>query len=176
MKVLDLLDEIVEICDSSNSMPIFSNRIVIDKQEMLEIVGDIRNALPDEIQQAQFIKNERTRILDEAKQEYEILIKDAEKQRDILTDNHEITQAARARASEIEAEAEKNAMELKMYTYEYIDKLLYDIQQSVDTMNNKYIEEMYREARGALSDVTDKLSQNRSEIKELAYRLNPQGQ
>ena len=70
MKVLDLLEEIEEICDTSAGVPLM-NKIMVDKAELVEIVGDIRKAMPDEIQQAQFIKDERERILNDAKEEYE---------------------------------------------------------------------------------------------------------
>ena len=90
MKVLDLLEEIVEICDTAAGVP-FSTRIMVDKAELVEIVGDIRKALPEEIQQAQFIKDERERILGDAREEYETIIRDAEQRADILVDQNEIT-------------------------------------------------------------------------------------
>jgi vacuolar-type H+-ATPase subunit H len=170
MKVLDLLDEIEEICETSASMPLITTKIVVDKTEMLEIIKEIRQVLPDEIQQAQFIKNERQRILDEAKHEYELLIRDAEKQVEIMTDQHEITQQAKQRSREIIENAEGNAKNLKMSTFEYIDKILYDFQEKMDMLNNRYIGDMYQNLQKTFEAVGGKLSENRNEIKELAYK------
>ena len=86
MKVLDLLEEIEEICDTASGVPL-TNKIMVDKAELIEIVSDIRKALPDEIQQAQFIKDERERILGDAKEEYETIIKDAEQRAAELLDS-----------------------------------------------------------------------------------------
>ncbi|MDR1953226.1 MAG: ATPase [Clostridiales Family XIII bacterium] len=175
MKVLDLLDEIEEICETSAGMPLISNKIVIDKAEMLEIVGEVRQALPDEIQQAQFIKNERQRILDEAKHEYELLIKDAEKQVEIMVDQSEITSQAKLRARDIIGNAERNVKQLKMGTFEYIDKILFDFQEKMDLLNGQYFGEMFTNLQTTFEDINGKLLENRNEIKELAYKTQVEG-
>ena len=66
MRVLELLEEIEEIVDTAAGFPL-TGKIMVDSQELLEIVREIRAELPDEIQQAQWIKNERERIIAEAK-------------------------------------------------------------------------------------------------------------
>ena len=70
MRVLELLEEIEEIVDTAAGFPL-TGKIMIDSEELLEIVREIRSELPDEIQQAQWIKNERERIMTEAKNQYE---------------------------------------------------------------------------------------------------------
>ena len=170
MKVLDLLDEIDEICETAKTMPLFNSNIVVSRVEMEDIVKDIRAVLPEEIQQAQFIKNERQRILDEAKKEYELLIHDAEKQAEILVDQHEITEQAKAKAREILASAESNAKYLKMSTFEYIDKILYDFQEKMDMLNGKYFGEMFEGLQQTFDAIGTKLQENRNEIKDLAYK------
>ena len=57
MKVLELLDEIEEIIDTSSGFPL-TGKILVDAEELLEIVKEIRIELPDEIQQAQWINEE----------------------------------------------------------------------------------------------------------------------
>jgi vacuolar-type H+-ATPase subunit H len=170
MKVLELLDEIEEICETSASMPLISNKIVVDKSELVEIVKEIRQALPDEIQQAQFIKNERQRILDEAKHEYELLIKDAEKQAEIMVDQHEITDQAKGRSREIMTNAEQNVKKLKMNTFEYIYKILSDFQEVMDMIDGKYFADMLNNMQHTFDSINQKLDENRNEIKELIYR------
>ncbi|MDR1042693.1 MAG: ATPase [Clostridiales Family XIII bacterium] len=170
MKVLELLDEIEEICETSSSMPLISNKIVVDKAELTEIVKEVRQALPDEIQQAQFIKNERQRILDEAKQEYELLIKDAEKQVEVMVDQHEITEHAKERSKEIMTSTEQNVKKLKMDTFEYINNILLDFQQTMDMIDGKYFHEMFSNMRQTFENIGIKLEDNRNEIKDLAYR------
>ena len=90
MRVLELLEEIEEIVDTAAGFPL-TGKIMVDSQELLEIVREIRAELPDEIQQAQWIKNERERIIAEARTQYEAVIEDAQKQADTLVENNDIT-------------------------------------------------------------------------------------
>jgi F0F1-type ATP synthase membrane subunit b/b' len=102
MKVLELLDEIEDIIETSSGFPL-TGKVLVDAEEILEIIREIRIELPDEIQQAQWIKDERQRILDEAKHEYEAVLKEARVQAEALIENDDITVKAKARAEEIMA-------------------------------------------------------------------------
>jgi len=169
MKVLDLLEEIEEICDTAPGVPL-TNKIMVDKAELLEIVDDIRNALPDEIQQAQFIKDERERILNDAREEYEEMIRDAEQRAEVLIDQNEITTRARQRAREIEDNAAAGAKQLKMSTYDYIDKVLYEFQNKMAYLDDQYFGDMFSNLRHTFDGIADRLEENRNEIKELVYK------
>ena len=65
MDILMLIDEIEDIVEAGTSVP-FSGKVMIDKEEVLEIIKEIRIKLPDEIKQAAWIKEERQRILAQA--------------------------------------------------------------------------------------------------------------
>ncbi|MDR1067967.1 MAG: ATPase [Clostridiales Family XIII bacterium] len=169
MRILDLLTEIEEICDTSTGVPL-TNKVMVDKAEMLEILKEIRQALPDEIQQAQFVMAERQRIIDEAKQEYDLLIKDAEKQAEMLVDQHEITQQAKQHSNELVSTAERQCLDLKMKTFEYIDQTLYDFQDLVDQLQNKMIGEALRSVQERFDKTNDKIQGTRDEVKDLAYK------
>lgn len=169
MSVLELLEEIEEIADTASTVPLTA-RIMVDREELLEIVKDIKVSLPDEIQQAQFIKNERTRILDEAKNEHEMIIKDAEKQAELLVDEHEITTQAKHRAMELTKKTEDNIRQLKLGSFEYVDKILYEFQEKVEILNSQYFGDMFNNLQKTFEDINEKLLENRNEIKELAYK------
>ncbi len=59
---------------------------------------------------------------------------------------------------------------LKMKTYDYVDKMLYDMQAKMDELNLKYFGEMYTNLDKTFSAINQTLSDNRDEIKELAYQ------
>ena len=89
MKVLELLDEIVDIVDTASAVPL-TGRIMVDPNDILQLVKEIKAELPDEIQQAKWIKDERERILSEAKSKYETVINDAKSQAESLIENDDI--------------------------------------------------------------------------------------
>jgi vacuolar-type H+-ATPase subunit H len=144
MKVLELLDEIEDIIETSSGFPL-TGKVLVDAEEILEIIREIRIELPDEIQQAQWIKDERQRILDEAKHEYEAVLKEARVQAEALIENDDITVKAKARAEEIMGLAEKNVKNLKMSTFDYIDSILYNFQDKMEQMYATYFTDMFND-------------------------------
>ena len=169
MKVLELLDEIEEIIDTASGFPL-TGKIMVDASELLELTKEIRTELPDEIHQAQWIKNERERILGDAKVEYETVMNDAKKQADYLVENHEITIRAKKRAEDLLGITESNVKKLKMSTYDYIDNILFNFQEKMDEMNVIYFTEMFNNLERTFAGTHETLANNRDEIKDMAYR------
>lgn len=169
MKVLELLDEIEDIIDTATGFPL-TGKIMVDASELLELTKEIRTELPDEIHQAQWIKNERERILGDAKVEYETVMNDAKKQADYLVENHEITMRAKKRAEDLLSVTETNVKKLKMSTYDYIDNILFNFQEKMDEMNVIYFTEMFNNLERTFAGIHETLANNRDEIKDLAYR------
>lgn len=169
MKVLELLDEIEEIVDTSTSFPL-TGKIMVDAEEILEIVKEIRVELPDEIQQAQWIKDERQRILEEAKKEYESVITDAKRQAEVMVENDDIVVRSKMRADEIMRIAEENCKQLKLNTFDYIDSILFNFQDKMDQLNVTYFADMFNKMESTFQGVSATLIENRNEIKDLAYK------
>lgn len=171
MKVLDLLAEIEDIVDTASGFPL-TGKIMVDATELLEIVKEIRTELPDEIQQAQWIKNERDRILGEAKTEYDTIIKDAQNQAESMISQDEITVKSRQRSADLMQATESNIRQLKMSTYDYVDGILFDFQQKMDELSATYFEDMFSKLETTFNEVNATLASNREEIKEMAYRTS----
>ncbi len=171
MKVLELLEEIEEIVDTASGFPL-TGKIMVDGTELLEIVKEIRTELPDEIQQAQWIKNERDRILGEAKSEYQAVINDAKRQAEDLIDNDDIMVKAKNRAEELMRVTEDNIRQLKMSTYDYVDGILFDFQEKMDELSATYFTDMFNKLETTFNEVNVTLASNRDEIKEMAYKTS----
>ena len=54
MDVLNLLEKMEDIVEDASKLPL-SNKIMIDKEEILEVINDIRLKLPDEINRASWV-------------------------------------------------------------------------------------------------------------------------
>ena len=169
MKVLKLLEELEDIVDDATGLPL-SNKIMVDAEEIFQIVREIRLALPDDVQQAKWIRDERDRILGEAKAEYERIIREAKKQADYLVESDDITLRATKLAAEIRQDAETHARVMRMRTYDYVDKMLYDMQEKMDELNMKYFGEMYTNLEQTFTAINETLAANREEMKNLAYK------
>lgn len=129
MKVLKLLEELEDIVENGSSIP-FAHKVLVDRNEILELIKEIRIQLPDEIKQAQWIKEERQRILVEAQQEAEMVLEEANKHIMIMVNDSEITKAAQQQAQEIVAQAQVTAKELRLGARDYVDELLGQAEES----------------------------------------------
>lgn len=169
MTVLDLLDELEEIVDTAPNVPL-TGKIMVESSELLEIVDDIRKALPEDVKQAKWLKDEKERILADAKDEYEKIINEAKKQAGFLVDNNDITLKAKKRADAINDAADDYSKVLKMKTYDYLDRVLYDMQDKVDNLNVKYASQMYEYLEKSFEEINQELQKNRDELKDMAVR------
>ncbi len=169
MKVLELLDELDEIIELAANVPVV-RKVMVDPNEITEIVKEIRLELPDEIQQAQWIKNERTRILDEAKAEYDNIIKEAEEKANALVEQDEITVKAKQRAEEILRIAKENCSVMKMSILDYTDGMLYNLQEKVDQMYATYFTDMYDDLQSTFEKINTNIANSRNEVKDQIYK------
>jgi len=123
MEILSILETLEDLVEKSVTVP-FSGKCLLDKEEILEIIKEVRLKIPDDIKQAKWVTEERQRILLEAQKEANNILKDAESKISSLVDEHEITRKAYDQANDIVGTAQKNAKEIRMGTREYADSVL----------------------------------------------------
>lgn len=157
MEVILLLDALEDILDKANTIPL-SSKIILNKEEMLDIIKDIRIKIPDEVKQAQWIKEERQKILMEAKKEAEgvrnecedklsrikeerqRVLAEAEKEAEIirqeadkrlmsLIEESEIVKRANERAMEIITAAQQDAKKIRLGSRAYADDILAELEK-----------------------------------------------
>ena len=133
MEISEIIDKLEEKIDKAMNIP-FVNRSLMDKEELLADIEDIRLQLPEELKQARWVKEERKKIISEAQQEAESIIKSAEEKTIQMVQEHEITKKAYERATGMIDSAKENAQETKKQTLEYCDEILYSMQQKFESL------------------------------------------
>ena len=127
---LELIAELEDIIDKGVAVP-FSGRCLLDKEELLEIIQEIRLKLPTDLEQAKWIKAERINIINDARKEAEEIIKAANDQLVAMVDDSEITKKATQAAAEIMESANAEANAAKESSYQYADYLLENVENVV---------------------------------------------
>ena len=79
MDVLVLIDKLDELVATAKNVPM-TDQVRIDREELFEIIDQMRSTIPEEIKQARWIVKERQEMLAEAKREAERLIGEARDQ------------------------------------------------------------------------------------------------
>ena len=116
MEVLQIVDELEELLEKGMN---FFGMSFVNKENILNLIDEIRLNMPDELKQARRIKEERDTIIKDARTQADKIIDEARAKGIALIDEHEITRLANEKASEIlaKAEATKNEMENNAVTY-----------------------------------------------------------
>ena len=145
MEIFTLLETLEDIMERSRSLP-FTDKGIVDKEEVLEIIKEIRLKLPDELKQAKWVKEERARILEEAQ-------KEAENRIIAMIDEHEITRKAYEQKAEIIETANEMSREISKGTKDYADSILANLESAI---NNVSV---------TLNEAIKTIEQNRKELK-----------
>jgi cell division septum initiation protein DivIVA len=133
--ILHLVDRLESLYNDSWQIPWTSN-VMIDGDEYLELIDQMRISIPEEIKQANRIQQERERIIAQAHEEAERMVALARDQRDNLINEHEVLQAAQARNETIIERAKGEAEEIKADADEYVIEVLSELEEQLGTFLN----------------------------------------
>lgn len=174
MEVMLLLDALEDILEKAPNLPL-SSKTMINREELLEIIRDIRIKLPDEIKQAQWIKEERQKILIEAKKEAEALRRDSEeKMLKIKDERQKVLAEAEKEAEILRREADRKIQELidesdiMRRASEQAKELIIAAQidaKKIRLGSKAYADELLAELEKHASGVIETIRSNRDELK-----------
>ena len=131
MEIFTLLETIEDMLENSKEVP-FTHKAIIDKEEVLDIIKEIRLKLPEELKQAKVIKEEHDRIISKANEEASEIVKEAENRIISMIDEHEITRKAYEQKNKIIENANDMAREISNGTKAYADNILAGVQVTLE--------------------------------------------
>ena len=131
MEIFTLLQKIEDILEDSKRLP-FSHKVIINQEELLDIIKEIRSKLPDELREAKAIKEEHDRIITKANEEAGEIVKEAENRIISMIDEHEITKKAYEQKNKIIENANDMAREISNGTKAYADSILESVQVTLE--------------------------------------------
>ncbi len=130
MDIENIIDAIEEKIDSCPTIP-FWGRGIINKDELLDMLEEMRNKLPEELSQAKWVNNERQRIINDAQKRAETMIKDTEEKIANMVNEHDITQQAYLKANQIVDSAQQNSREIRLGANQYADDVLRALEEEL---------------------------------------------
>ena len=159
MEIFTLLETLEDIIGKSKTVP-FTEKCIIERNQFLDIIKEIRLKLPDELKQAKWIKEERERIIGEAHKDANDIVKEAENRIISMIDEHEITKKAYEKKNEIIADANDMYREITQGTNTYVDEILANIENNMVELG-KTVNSVELSIQNALETIQN----NRKELK-----------
>ena len=173
-RIEQIIEEIEQYIDRCKFQPLSTTKIIVNREELLELLTELRLKTPDEIKKYQSIIKNRDEILNKAKSDADALLQQTAVQTNELINEHEIMQQAFVKANEIVQEATNQAQQIldsatedanniRMGAIQYTDEMLSNMQRILaNTVEDARIK--YDGFAKSLNDTYTMIQNNRNEL------------
>ncbi|MDO4297517.1 MAG: ATPase [Lachnospiraceae bacterium] len=152
-RIEQIIEEIEEFVDSCKFQPLSSTKIVVNKEELEELLRELRMKTPDEIKRYQKIISNKDAILEDAQSKADAILADAQAQAQKIVSESEVMQIAlqqsnelieqtNAQAQEILDKATEDSNNIRMSAIRYTDEMLENLEKimshTIEAAGSKY--------------------------------------
>ena len=173
-RIEPVINELEEYISSCKAIPL-SSKIAVNKDEIEDLIRELRLKTPDEIKKYQKLISNKDAILADAKEQAEQMIKAAQIHTDELVNEHEIMQRAyeqansyiedaRTQAQQILDKAVTDANNIRMGAIRYTDEMLANLQVLIEH-SQEDIRVKYESLMGAFAKNLNIVVSNRKELR-----------
>ncbi|MBI5953379.1 MAG: hypothetical protein HY865_17120 [Chloroflexi bacterium] len=156
MDILQLIDRLEELFNDAKAVP-FTHNVVVDEDRMLELIDQMRIAIPEEVKKAQQVMAQRDRVMAQAQEEANRTLQLSRDKAEQLIDRDIIVQEAQRRAEQILAQARADAEATRVDADNYVLDTLMKVQEQIEKVGNQVSngvrmmqEEQMRKGTGSL--------------------------
>jgi hypothetical protein len=107
--MLELIDGLDTLVAAGKRVPLYPGRVLVNVEDFMQLVDELRRALPNEVQQARRVVQERQQILLEAQAEAEKIISVAKERAEYLISDKGVTSEARIRGEDVLRKSREDA-------------------------------------------------------------------
>jgi cell division septum initiation protein DivIVA len=136
MDILHLVDRLEELFNESRPIPL-TNSVVVDEDRMLDLIDQMRVAIPDQVKQAQKLLAERDRTLAQAQEEAQRTLQLAREKSEGIIERDSIVEAAQARADQILEQARLDAEAYRREADQYVLESLTALEMEMERVLNQ---------------------------------------
>src|SRR5262245_58074234 len=136
MDILQLIDRLEELFNESKAIPLTRN-VMVDEDRMLDIIDQMRIAIPEEVKKAQQLLGQRDRVLAQAQEEANRTLEIARQKSDQLVGKDVVAQEAQRRSDQILAQARAEADTIRADADDYVLDSLTQLQAELERITNQ---------------------------------------
>jgi hypothetical protein len=134
--ILYLVDRLENLIASSRRMPLV-NQIIVRESDILTIIDQLRNAIPEEIKQARRLLQEKERLLAQAQAEAASILARAREESERVMDREGLLRQAEERSQELVRLAEEQADQLKAEADAYVAETLRGLHEHLSAIETE---------------------------------------
>ena len=129
--VSELLDMLYEMIDEAKSVPLSSERCIIDRDKALDLLDDIKAQFPMELSEAKKLIAARADYIEKAKREGDAIRQQAEAEAKRMLAADELTARAKQKHNEMIRQAEERSRELRRAANEYCEDVMRRTEEAI---------------------------------------------
>jgi IMP dehydrogenase/GMP reductase len=124
------LEHLEELIREAKSMPL-SSSVLVNREEVLEMIAEMKEAMPEEIKRARWIVRDREELLAKAREEGERIVEQAHEEQVRMARKEEIVARATTEADRVISEGEERARVMRSEAEDYVDAKLAQFEISI---------------------------------------------
>ncbi len=136
MDILQLIDRLEELFNDAKSVP-FTHNVWVDEDRMLELIDQMRIAIPEEVKKAQQVVAQRDRVMAQAQEEANRTLQLSRDKAEQLIQKDMIVQDAQRRAEQIINQARAEAEATRADADNYVIDTLMQLQDQIAKLSNQ---------------------------------------
>jgi cell division septum initiation protein DivIVA len=131
LDVLVLIDKLDDLIHNARAVPL-TDQVRIDREEIYELLDQMRSTIPEEVKQARWIVKERQEMLAEAKREADRIVGEAQERAALEASEQEVVKRAEREAAQIVEDARIREREVRLGAEDYADEVLGNLEINLD--------------------------------------------
>ena len=136
MDILQLIDRLEELFNAAKAVP-FTHNVVVDEDRMLELIDQMRIAIPEEVKKAQQVMAQRDRVMAQAQEEANRTLQLSRDKAEQMVQKDMIVQEAQRRADQIVSQARAEAESTRVDADNYVVDTLMQLQDQISKLNGQ---------------------------------------
>lgn len=129
--VEDIITALYDMVQDARSMPLASDKCILEREKALDMLDEIIAQLPAELKQSRTIVDNRSELIGQARREAEAIIKNAQEEAERLVAKEAIVAEAKRRCAEMVHQTQSQIASLRKVSNEYMDESLRRTEEAI---------------------------------------------
>ncbi len=166
MDLASRIQQLEDLVRDAKSMPLSSSAL-LNRDEVLELIEEMKDALPEEVKQARWVVKDREELLTKARRDAEAMVEQARDEQLRLASHEAVVQRAQEESERIVQDAEADARKLRLEAEDYVDAKLAQLESALQ----RILEDMIG-SNESLSHTIDQVQAGREKLRGVAPNTN----
>ena len=153
----DIIGALYDMVQDARSMPLASDKCILERDKVLDMLDEIIAQLPAELKQARTIVESRNELVAQARREADVILREAQEKAKQLVTKEGIYIEAKKRSEELVGQTQERINQLRKAANEYMDESLRQTEEVVSNALNEV-----RETRMKFRAVTEAQEQRKN--------------